>query len=1125
MAIGANAIAKNKRIEKHEHIEFPMPEEAKQRGHCIVNTPHLFYELQPWGAIPKSNPNFVERGNTLAELKAIFSTSNRRGGHHQANVDVKLAQGIVGFGGVGKTQLAREYVRRLCDEEEDENIQATERQSIVLAQNRRYALKLWLRGEKILLADDLRKLVDWLGLAIEPNTPIQNIAQRVYERLAHLSPEGAAPRVLLVIDDGHWEEGLKALLPDECYRHRFHWLLTSREQLIWKEYFGQTYHPCRLDIFTEDEADAYFDKAFSKEAKAGADYTPENRALLARQLESLPLALAQAVAYINQQCHRGEGIQDYLAVLEQRALHLDFDQKVEDYTRPVITTWLISLHRLLAESPTAVELLLACGYLSGAHIPLGLLRAYKGDIQGEDALIKATVLKAVECLVNYSLLEDTSPQTVKIHTLLQEVLRGWLGGQLLSLIEREATHKEIQLLDEMVLQRTAIKKEGILPTLAKALTEHAEEWALTVEEVKRRIALIPHLEALIIHWEATALVQEKENHVILYYLYKQLGTIQLYLCGDANVALDIYQYALLLAERHYGKDNLEIAIALENLGNAYGDLGDATQQKALQERALVIQERHYGPDHPEVAITLVNLGNAYGTSGDASRKKALQERALVIQERHYGLDHPEVAATLVNLGSAYGALGDMPRAKELLERALVIQERYYGKDYPRVATTLNNLGSVYGALGDATRSKELLERALVIQESYFGPDHPEVAITLNNLGNVNDALRDASQQKALQERALVIQERYYGKDHPGVVITLENLGSAYGALGDMSRAKELLERALVIQESYFGKDHPAAAKTRVNVGDIYCRLGSYLCRTGHIIQAIESYEQSITINPEKTEIYHNLACCYFTQGEFDKADTCFQTGIAFHLTPGILAEYSHFLVKQKRFNEAMLYLQQCLAYSEDGKLSYSLSDINTVVPAIQQMIKTQPAALLFFSAKGLAFYLQACCHLEVKSDDLAITQSLTAFEELIKVMGEASEQSSQAIQQASYYFLLGDIYEKCEDITQARFYYRKACQLNEHFTKIIKIPLMKLSRMHNNPSEIFDVESYYPSDSPIHSYRINEVTIEPSLEAGEPIREKGATNISEEEDRASAINDTINSNSEDEFPDKQTLNM
>ena len=50
-------------------------------------------------------------------------------------------------------------------------------------------------------------------------------------------------------------------------------------------------------------------------------------------------------------------------------------------------------------------------------------------------------------------------------------------------------------------------------------------------------------------------------------------------------------------------------MTLNNLGNAYGDLGDYQKQKDFLERCLKIKEQHYGAEHPEVAMTLNNLGN------------------------------------------------------------------------------------------------------------------------------------------------------------------------------------------------------------------------------------------------------------------------------------------------------------------------------------------------------------------------------------------------------------------------------------------------------------------------------------------------------------------------------------
>ena len=63
-----------------------------------------------------------------------------------------------------------------------------------------------------------------------------------------------------------------------------------------------------------------------------------------------------------------------------------------------------------------------------------------------------------------------------------------------------------------------------------------------------------------------------------------------------------------------------MAITLRSLGDAHGDLGDASRQRDMIERALKILEVLYGANHRQVAITLRSLGNAYGALGNASRQ-------------------------------------------------------------------------------------------------------------------------------------------------------------------------------------------------------------------------------------------------------------------------------------------------------------------------------------------------------------------------------------------------------------------------------------------------------------------------------------------------------------------------
>jgi len=70
----------------------------------------------------------------------------------------------------------------------------------------------------------------------------------------------------------------------------------------------------------------------------------------------------------------------------------------------------------------------------------------------------------------------------------------------------------------------------------------------------------------------------------------------------------------------------------------------------LWERALVVKERAFGQEHVEVAITLTNLGNAYGVLCGAGRQRDLLERALATKGRAFGPVHVEVVITLTSLG-------------------------------------------------------------------------------------------------------------------------------------------------------------------------------------------------------------------------------------------------------------------------------------------------------------------------------------------------------------------------------------------------------------------------------------------------------------------------------------------
>lgn len=159
------------------------------------------------------------------------------------------------------------------------------------------------------------------------------------------------------------------------------------------------------------------------------------------------------------------------------------------------------------------------------------------------------------------------------------------------------------------------------------------------------------------------------------------------LIGDVETLKDVLERILVKEEAKYGMHHESVAFCLKKLGAAYmysaaslveksapeqaskaRDLGE--RAKAALERALSITEKKYGSDHPEVLAVLFNLGECYGQLGDAKLRKDLLERARSILEQQQRVpDHRRLGVLLTSLASAYGDLQDTWTKNDLQARA------------------------------------------------------------------------------------------------------------------------------------------------------------------------------------------------------------------------------------------------------------------------------------------------------------------------------------------------------------------------------------------------------------------------------------------------------------------------
>jgi tetratricopeptide (TPR) repeat protein len=299
-------------------------------------------------------------------------------------------------------------------------------------------------------------------------------------------------------------------------------------------------------------------------------------------------------------------------------------------------------------------------------------------------------------------------------------------------------------------------------------------------------------------------------------LCDELG-IHLWQAGGYPGARPYLERAVALHREVSGAEHPDIASSLNNLARLFHRQGNYPEARSYYEQSLAIRERVLGPEHPETAHSLNDLGVLIINQGGGEEARPYYERALTIREKVLGSGHPDTALSLDNLGGLLRDQGNYGAARTYRERALAIREKVLGSEHPDTAISLDNLGGLLRAQGDYGAARQYYERALAIREKVLGPEHPYTASSLNNLGGLLQDQEDYEAARHCLERALAIQEKVLGPEHPDTAKSLQNLGATYFRQRNFPRARWFLERALKIFTSRLGPNHPETKKARSKI--------------------------------------------------------------------------------------------------------------------------------------------------------------------------------------------------------------------------------------------------------------------------------------------------------------------
>ncbi|MEL6907405.1 MAG: toll/interleukin-1 receptor domain-containing protein, partial [Planctomycetota bacterium] len=337
--------------------------------HRIEGARILSPEIQPLRT-------FTGRGDLLAALERALWED----GAPVALTDGgQAAVALRGMGGIGKSELARQYAWR---------------------HRERYAGVWWVAAETV---EELWTSLATLARELVPSLP-EDVPVEEAGRLAlrQLDTRQDGRPWLIVYDNVTALATVRGRTPRQA-----HVLFTSR-----LDGWAEDARPLAVDVFNPPTATAFLleDTVGEDAASAGA---------LATALQFLPLALSHAKATCRQ---RGLRFAEYAARVPDLIHRAPREAR---YPRSVYATFQLARTEALATAPEAAGFLDELGFLAADQVPLWLFDDETGTVP--EAVESALDALAAVALVRPARLSDDT-RGVSLHRLVQEVVRGELNA-------------------------------------------------------------------------------------------------------------------------------------------------------------------------------------------------------------------------------------------------------------------------------------------------------------------------------------------------------------------------------------------------------------------------------------------------------------------------------------------------------------------------------------------------------------------------------------------------------------------------------------------------------------------------------------------------------------------------
>lgn len=719
------------------------------------------------GPMPPRNAHFIGRDELLATVADQL---------HHGELAAVLPHALHGTGGVGKSQIAIEYVYRHQHE---------------------FDVVWWIPAEQqSMVLSSFAGLARALGLMVgpQPGTAVP----RVLEALRDGDRYG---RWLLIFDNAEDVDVVRPFIPTSGNGKV---IVTSRNR-AWEGVATSL----TVDVFRREESRDLL-------MRRSPTLTSDEADRLADALGDLPLAIELAAAW---QAATQMPVDRYLHLLERHQTELDVGGLVRDYPPAVAAAWRITLDYLQTESAGVYQLLGICGCLAAEPVSLSIFRSGgRISVSRElDPILRDPIRlsRAIRELSKFSLVRvDHRRDSIQMHRLMQSVLRTTTEPD-----ERQrlvhAAHSLLAaakpagspsspdhwdgyqaLLPHAVSSQAASSRDGWVRDLVANLVYYLYYWG----DHNQAVDLAGQAWR---HWNEDT--DEPDTLVI------QMA--KLYAFCQRLIGVDESAYSLneraLAVSRRPGVPEEELIDSMWQMAGAHRYRGDFAAALALDREAFDRARNVFGPDDPDTLKAAHSCGVSLRVSGEFEAARALDEETARQWELVYGHADAFTLNTRNGLSIDIRECGDYPRARLLQEDVHAAYRATFGAENPTTIRAARDLAVCRRRDGAPDAAWELSERVFRLFVEKCGRDHSDTLATAVNVvvdRRIGGELRIS---RELGEETVTRYRNTLGPDHMYTLIAAASLAATRRALGQVDQARDLDEAALTRLTTTVGPDHPS----------------------------------------------------------------------------------------------------------------------------------------------------------------------------------------------------------------------------------------------------------------------------------------------------------------------------